>query len=130
MAARTAMAPKVPHRITWRCLFLGRLRATRPMIRALSPASTRSIRTMANRADTKPAERNSGCMKNLQRKRNEVVFSSELYGHLLDRAPVGRAQGLHDGGGADGEDGNAERNRSAGKQMLQQMPVAHRQHGE
>src|ERR1051325_3529130 len=106
MAARTAMAPKVPHRITWRCVFFGRLRATRPMIRALSPASTRSIRTMANRADTKPDEKSSGCMKSLQRKRNEVVFSSELYGYLLDGAPVRRAQGFHDGGCADHEHGN------------------------
>ena len=59
MTARTAMAPKVPQKITLRWVFLGRLRATRPMIRALSPASTRSIRTIANSADRKPADKKS-----------------------------------------------------------------------
>ena len=46
-----AMAPKVPQKMTLFWLSLGRLRATRPMMRALSPASTRSIRMMARRAD-------------------------------------------------------------------------------
>src|SRR5689334_7132169 len=125
------MAPKVPQKITLRCVFLGRLRATRPMIRALSPASTRSIRTMANRADTKAAENSSGCTRISNEKgRKKSVFSSELDGHLFDGAAPGRPQDLHDDGSADAQHADAERQHGAGQQELQQMPVAHRQHGE
>jgi len=50
-AKRTAMAPAVPQRITRRCISRGTFRAARPMTIALSPASTRSISTIAASAD-------------------------------------------------------------------------------
>ena len=52
-STRTAIAPAVPHRMTARCFSLGTLRAAMPMMMALSPASTRSIRMMASSADRK-----------------------------------------------------------------------------
>jgi hypothetical protein len=45
-------------------------------------------------------------------------------------APVGRAQHLDGGGGADTQDGESHTKHDAGQHELQQMPVAHRQHGE
>src|SRR5450830_1992050 len=56
------MAPTVPHRMAFFCRCAGNWRAARAITMALSPARTRSIRTMASRADHHGAERNS--MKN------------------------------------------------------------------
>src|SRR5882762_1120698 len=118
MTARTAMAPKVPQKITLRWVFLGRLRATRPMIRALSPAKTRSMRTMASRAEKNPAENSSGSTMNLQRKRKAkaAVFSSEAYRHLTDGAPAGRAQDPDEAGGEDTQNEDSECPGGAGQQ--------------
>ena len=59
MALRTTIAPKVPQTMACFCRWRGRLRAASAMTIALSPASTRSITTMAASAERKSAERNS-----------------------------------------------------------------------
>ena len=59
---------QVPQKMTLFWLSLGRLRATSPMMRALSPASTRSIRTIASRADRNAAEKKSVSTKSLQQR--------------------------------------------------------------
>src|SRR6188508_1558470 len=142
MTARVAIAPKVPQKMTLRCLSLGRLRATRPMIRALSPASTRSIRTMANRADRKAAEKNSssttisptktgmGPPAALARRQPsaEASPSSELDRHLVDR-PVRRgAQRLGQDREADSQGADAGGHETTRQQEFEQRPVPHRQH--
>src|SRR6185369_13602596 len=59
IAARTTMAPSVPQTMALRFSRWGRLRAAKAMTIALSPASTRSIRTMASSADHQAVEKNS-----------------------------------------------------------------------
>src|SRR5262245_33135025 len=130
ISARTAMAPKVPQKMTLRWVFLGRLRATRPMMRALSPASTRSIRTMAKRADSEAAEKNSANMMISDERRDEARrLSSELDGHLVDGPARRRAQHVQRKGAAQPQQAETGGEQPAGEQEFQQMPVAHRQHG-
>src|SRR3977135_2138062 len=119
---RTAMAPKVPQKMTLRCVCRGRFRATRPMMRALSPASTRSIRTMANRADMKAAEKNSGCMTNLGRK------EGRQRGVFVDGPARRRAQDFLRESAAHPQGGEASGKQAAGEEELQQVKVAQRQH--
>src|SRR5436190_19306344 len=56
---RTTMAPAVPQRIARFCSCTGRLRAARAMTIALSPASTRSMTTIARSAE-RDCERSIG----------------------------------------------------------------------
>jgi hypothetical protein len=51
IAERTTIAPTVPQRIALRCKCEGKLRAANAMTIALSPASTKSIKMIAARAD-------------------------------------------------------------------------------
>lgn len=64
MTERTAIAPTVPQMMAFFCKWDGRLRAARAITMALSPARTKSIRMMANRADHQGADINS--MKQLR----------------------------------------------------------------
>ena len=59
MAARTTTAPTVPHQMVFLRKWSGRLRAARAMTMALSPASTKSIKTMAKSADHQAFEKSS-----------------------------------------------------------------------
>src|SRR6188474_885192 len=59
MAERTTMAPTVPQTMAFFCRWDGRLRAARAITMALSPASTRSMRMIAKRADHQGAVNNS-----------------------------------------------------------------------
>ena len=68
IVVRTAMAPIAPQMIARFCSAGGRLRAARAITMALSPASTRSITTMASSAERKVAgsirsERGVGCVR-------------------------------------------------------------------
>lgn len=50
-AARMIMAPNVPQIMARFCWFFGKFLAANPMTIALSPAKTRSITTIASRAE-------------------------------------------------------------------------------
>ena len=132
MTARTAMAPKVPQKITLRWVFLGRLRATRPMIRALSPASTRSIRTIANSADTKPADKKSSStgVSNKKERFERRSFRQRRIGTFSSARRSAGRRALMTVAAPTRRTPEARAEHGAGQQELQQMPVAHRQHGE
>jgi hypothetical protein len=82
-ALRATIAPTVPQMIACRCLWRGTLRDASAMTIALSPASTRSITTMAASAA-----------------RNSMLKTSKIPSPTIRAVRVAPPDGLHDNAGA------------------------------
>src|SRR4051812_20975326 len=92
MAARTTIAPTVPHAIAFFCKCDGRRRAASAMTIALSPARTRSMRMMAARADHHGVEKIS--MQSSVKRLKSLGRSGRAQGHTSTEPDQVQVEGL------------------------------------